>query len=317
VPGARARLASLDARVSRLEALSRGDQGACAASLTAPEVRDELAAGTLSGSARGVVLTEVRPWLERWYNAKAFLAGGPEPCAELAPLGSLVKRETDAGEVPFDLLCKTNYYEALMARTTIDKKPGIFELCRLRNLVGDRDFKLSSLDRSCRIIADHKGTVDDVCESLTPYFDNASIAKTCRRMLRYVSGDASVCAEFSDELVHERCSGYAAYARERAGDAGACGDEPQCWIIDGRAAEAEARAERGVVEAACRAGARPEILSERARDAADDAAALVARLAATEPDAPDRSAARDLDALVERAARLEARARALTPTVRR
>jgi len=306
-PGADAALDALDARVALLESLGAGP-AVCVSSLTDADVRADLSGTALSDAARGVLLTAVRPALERLYNARAFASGGPRVCDELAPLRATVRREKIAGDLPFDLLCKTNYYEALMAKATMLGEDSMFGLCLLRNRVGDRDFKLDSLEASCRIIADRKGSVDEVCARLTPYYDNASIAQPCPRMLRYVSGDESVCRLFADELVHERCEGYAAFRKAESGSAAACGKSPHCLMMRGRAAEAAAAAEKEVVAAACGVYGRAEIRSERARAARDAAADLAGRLARDAEAAPDRAGAAALDARLERAARLEERA---------
>lgn len=304
-------VAALEARVSRLEGLRAGTKD-CAATLTEPEVRADLSTSSaLSPSARGVLLTATRPWYERLYNARAFEAGGPAPCDELAPMGAVVAREKIAGDLPFDLLCKTNYYEALMAVATMRSEPRMFDLCLVRNRVGDRDFKLDSLDASCRIIAERQGTVDEVCGRLGPYYDNASIAQTCPRMLRYVSGDATVCPLFSDELVRERCEGYVAFGRAEKGDEAACARSPHCLMMRGRPGAQMDRARARIVAEACAVYARPEVLAERARAARADAASLLAALSREAESAPDRAAAAAADARAERAARLGERAAAL------
>lgn len=306
-----AALAALEARVARLEGLRSGTKD-CAAALTEPEVRADLSSGTaLSASARGVLLTATRPWYERLYNARAFAAGGPEACDELAPMGAVVAREKIAGDLPFDLLCKTNYYEALMAVATMKREPRMYDLCLVRNRVGDRDFKLDSLEVSCRIIAERKGTVDEVCGRLGPYYDNASIARTCPRMLRYVSGDATVCPLFTDELVRERCEGYVAFGRSERGDPSACAKSPHCRMMRGEPGALEDLARRLIVAEACGVYARPEVLAERARAARDEAAALLGGALKDAEGATDRAAAAAADARAERAARLAERAAAL------
>lgn len=302
-----AALDSLEARVASVEALARGT-AACEASTTEAEVRADLTPGRLSDSARGVLSAAALPDLERLYNARAFVTGGPAVCDDLAPLSAVVKREKIAGDLPFDLLCKTNYYEALMAKATMRGEDGMYDLCLLRNRVGDRDFKLDSLEVSCRIIAERKGTVDEVCARLTPYYDNASIAKTCPRMLRYVSGDASVCRLFSDRLVRERCEGYVAFGLAEKGSPMACAKSPHCRMMRDGAAWAAADAEKRVVHDACRVYARREVRTERARALREEAKSLETGLTTEAAAAGDRADAARLDALLERAARLEARA---------
>jgi hypothetical protein len=301
-------LGELESSVSLMESLLRGPS-VCVSSMTEGRVRESLSGDAgLSPSARGVLLTAVRPSLERLYNARAFASGGPGVCDQLAPLQSTVRREEIAGDLPFDLLCKTNYYEALMAKATMLGETTMFDLCLLRNRVGDRDFKLDSLDVSCRIIAERKGSVDEVCGRLGPYYDNASIAQSCPRMLRYVSGDASVCPLFTDELVRERCEGYVAFGKAAAGDEAACAKSPHCQLMRGRPGRAAAAAEKEVVAAACGVYARPEIRAEWARAAREAARTLGQALAEGGGAAADRASAAALDARLERAARLEARA---------
>jgi hypothetical protein len=304
-------LAGLESRVALLEDLQSGGT-ACASVVTEPEVRADLSTGTaLTEAARGVLLTATRAWYERLYNARAFEAGGPEVCDELAPLRATVAREKIAGDLAFDLLCKTNYYEALMAVATMRKQPRMFDLCLVRNRVGDRDFKLDSLDASCRIIAERKGTVDEVCGRLGPYYDNASIAQTCTRMLRYVSGDPTVCPLFGDELVHERCEGYVAYGKSVAKDDAACAASPQCLMMSGKPQVLADLARKRIVAEACAVYARPEIMAERARAARDEAQAAFARLSADAEGTLDRTEAGAADARLEKAARLASRAGAL------
>lgn len=299
----RPELDALEARAADLESFQKGPS-ACLSSMTEAAVRAALAGGELSQSARGVLLTAALPSLERLYNARAFENGGPAVCDELAPLKATVKREKIAGDLAFDLLCKTNYYEALMAKATIEKQPTMFDLCLVRNRVGDRDFKLDSLDVSCRIIAERKGTVDEVCGRLGPYYDNASIAQTCPRMLRYVSGDETVCPLFGDKLVHERCAGYVGYKKAAAGDAAACAKEPHCRLMRGEASSVAEETEKEVVAAACGVYARPEILKERARALR---AAIESALQREESKAAAGSELAE-DAVIERAVRLKLRA---------
>lgn len=315
-PAVDEKLAALEGRVSLLESSQKGPQ-ACVSSLTEAGVREDLAGTRLSKSARGVLLTAALPELERLYDARAFATGGPAVCDELAPLRATIKREKIAGDLPFDLLCKTNYYEALMAKATMLREPTMFDLCLLRNRVGDRDFKLDSLDASCRIIAERKGTVDEVCGRLGAYYDNASIARSCPRMLRYVSGDETVCPLFSDPMVRERCDGYVAFRKAAAGDEAACAVSPRCRMLRGGAAATAAAAAERLVRAACGVYARPEIRAERALRLRDEAAALESGLLAQDGGAASgREAAAALDARLERAARLAARAARLTRPAR-
>jgi len=311
--GADAALAALEPRLDRLESLRR-EPAACSSRLAEADVVRDLSSGPLPAPTRALLLAATRPWLERLYNARAFAAGGPGVCDELTPLRAVVQREKIAGDIPFDLLCKTNYYEALMAKATILNGADMFDLCLIRNRVGDRDFKLDSLDVSCRIIAERRGTVDEVCARLSPYYDNASIAKTCPRMLRYVSGDATVCPLFEDELVRERCEGYVAFKRAAARDEAPCEKSPHCLMMRGRPGPGEALAARRVVEEACRIYARPEFVRDGARAARDEARQVARGLVAEADAAPGREAAAALDARLERAARLEARAARLAET---
>lgn len=286
----------------RLAALEGAALGAahpsCLKQASLEEVRAVLLDPATSSTARAVLLNAVRPWLERLYNARAFAAGGPAVCDELAPLGVTVGREKDAGDISLELLCKTNYYEGLMAGAFIRGEPEVFELCRKRNLVGDRDFRLDSLDVSCRIIAESKGGVAATCEALGPYFDNATIGGTCPRMLRYASGDETVCPLFQDEMVHERCEGYVAFKKAGTRGAKACGGQSQCELLKGDLKGPERRAADGLAKAACGIFARADVRAELATRLAAKAESLARALAEAGTD----------EAAVERAARFQARA---------
>lgn len=297
-PPAPASPETLENRLAALES-----EAACRARANSAEVMASLLGPGLSEPSKGVLLTAVRPWLERGYNARVLSSKDPSLCDELASLKSVTRRERGAGDVPFELLCKTNYYEALMAEVVVRDKPGLFELCRQRNLVGDRDFKLDSLDVSCGIIAERKGSVDEICARLEPYFDNATIAKSCRRMLRFVAGDPAVCPEFRDEMVRERCEGYAALRK------GECAGRAQCLLLRSQPERPQKEAADGLAAAACSVFAREEIRSELARAISADAEALARSLSSVdESGAPDRARAKSADDAVERAARLQVRA---------
>ncbi len=286
-------------RLAALEGAARGaGHRACLANATPAEVMSVLNDPATSPTARGVLLNASRPWLERLYNARAFAAGAPAVCDELAPLAVVVHREKDAGDISLDLLCKTNYYEGLMAGAIIRGEPEVFELCRKRNLVGDRDFRLDSLDVSCRIIAESKGGVAATCEALGPYFDNLTIGATCPRMLRYANGDPTVCPLFEDEMVRERCEGYVAYRKSGTKDAKACGGKSQCELLKGDRTGPETRAAAGLARAACGVYARADVRAELATRIAAQAEAQARALSEAGAD----------DAAVELAARLQARA---------
>ena len=300
----------LDARLALFEGAARvPGKPACVKSASPEMALSLLTDSETSAKARAVLLSAILPWLERLYNARAFTPAGPAVCGELAPLNYTVTREKNAGDISFDLLCKTNYYEGLMAKAMMRGEPQMFELCRIRNLIGDRDFRLDSLDASCKILAENVDGVDKTCARLGPYFDNETIGGTCVRMMRYALGDETVCSYFVDPMVHERCEGYAAYRRGLKRTSLECGGSPQCLLLSGETKEPLRAAAAGLASASCEVYARPEIRAEFARrfaaQAEAEAQALIAR---PQEGSATRLSERAADAELERVARLQARA---------
>lgn len=300
----------LEARLALFEGAARvPGRPSCAQSASADMALSLLTDPETTPKTRSVLLSAILPWLERLYNARAFLPAGPAVCDELTALNYTVTREKNAGDISLQLLCKTNYYEGLMAGAMMRGEPEIFELCRTRNLIGDRDFRLDSLDVSCKIIAEHAKGVAQTCGRLTPYFDNATIGGTCLRMLRYALGDATVCAEFVDPMVHDRCEGYAAYRKAGPRPAQSCDGKAQCLLLSGETKGPLSVAAAGLASASCEVYARPEIRVEFAGRLAAQAEAAAQALIVGPPEGLDtRVSARAADAELERVARLQARA---------
>lgn len=274
-----------EARLAALEGAARGaGHPACLANSNPEEVLAVLRDSAISPAAREALLTAASPWLERLFTARAFAASGPDACDALSSL-------------TLDLPCKTGYHEALMAGAFIRADPDGIELCRKRNLAGDRYFRLDSLDKSCRIFAENTGGVVATCEALSPYFDHVTSGATCPRLLRQVSGDETVCPQFEGEA-RARCEGYAAYRKAGSRGAKACGGSGLCELLKGEFQGPERRAAEGLARAACGVFERADVRAELAKQLSAQA----------ESHARELAEAGTNDAEVERSALLQARA---------
>ncbi|MBI3554113.1 MAG: hypothetical protein HY077_16575 [Elusimicrobia bacterium] len=187
-----------------------------------------------NGALADELSAAVEPDLERYSLCRAYAQGGAQSCGELKALRGFITREEGVPAITLELLCETLYYEAAIAKAMVTRSSQTASLCVTRNVIGDRDFKLDSLERSCAIVAGFSGSTTTTCGALSPFFDNASIAKTCPKMLRFVTGDETVCPELPDAMVHERCLGYAAFAKAvRGRDPALCGASRYCAVLMG------------------------------------------------------------------------------------
>ncbi len=228
---AAAALAQLEGLAARLEG---GGEKACRDAFSVGVLLRDFREARLPESLEEMLFQRVGSDLERHSLCRAYTASDPSVCDELAPIDIPFRRERGVEPVSQDLLCKTLFYEARIAQAIAEDSPEVAGLCVKRNEAGDRDFKLETLARSCAIVAGHSGDTAATCSRLAPYFDNASIAKTCPNMLRFVSGDAGVCPALKDPMVNERCLGYVAFHQaRRARNPALCGDSAYCVTLFG------------------------------------------------------------------------------------
>ncbi len=310
-------LAEAQDRLRRAEGLLSELQGAsrrapepsasCLRSFSLKGLAAEFKDGSLPADVKEAFLVQALPQLEKALICRTYTTADLASCDDADAFGVTVRREEGAGDIPFKLLCQTVYYEILLARAYLTRGPDMKELCVKRNLIGDRDFKLDSLDAACAIVARFSGDTEATCGSLAPYFDNASIAKTCPRMHRYISGDETVCPVMTDPMVHERCLGYVAFRKARARDRRPCAVEPFCRMLTGAGPALCETYRPAMARTLCRLKVQPPYLKHRGRqvvallDEAEDA------LRGLEPEAADPALARRLDAGGEKAARLRQR----------
>ena len=250
------------ADAERLLALTRkkGSASTCRAA-GARSLLNDFKGRRLPEAPGRALLAAVRPDLERLYLCRTLTEGGPEACRDLEALRLEIEREPGVPRVSFDLLCRTEYYEAKIALAMQRRENTVAELCVVRNVIGDRDFKLDSINRSCGIVAGYSGSTTATCGALGPYFDNDSIARTCPKMLRFVTGDPSVCPLFEDPLVRERCDGYVALRRLLdSGGRVDCGGSDYCRTLTGAGAPVCRALETQVLDRYC-AGSTPEALA--------------------------------------------------------
>lgn len=264
----RARLARADELLKQAGGiLDQLERGACGPGFSVETLRRTFSQKLLPEGLADALFQSAAPDLENYYQCRAIVGRSDAVCADLKAFGVVVQREALAEPLPMDLMCRTLFYEARLAQELIaSERDKVRSLCVTRNKVGDRDFKLDSLETSCGILSGFAGDTAATCGRLKPYFDNATIAASCPRMMRYAAGDPAICPDFHDPLVHERCLGYAAFKESRSAGPQACGGSNYCRTLRGEADTCKVY-EKRMGEAYCRfydqaAPRLPALLSE-------------------------------------------------------
>jgi cytochrome c peroxidase len=207
--------------------------------------------------------------------------------------------------------CRELYTDMAGARALFDRDPAYATLCAQNVRVSYPEVPDADASEVCGLIAAKVDDPRELCSRLSPRWIPESLRGACEARFRLFSrgGGPADCEalDAGPSLIHEQCLDMGAFAQARAaGDAGRCGASALCRLLMGEGAADEAKQLEVVRDLACRAPPAPASMARvlASLDRAD--AALAGRAAALPP--ADRQGAADLDALVERSARLRAAA---------
>ncbi len=282
----------------------RGDAAAkaCAAATEPKRLYAALESGRLAGAALGrlpdALLDEVRAE-RRW---RALAEGRPAPCEELAALA-----DARLGFAPEDASdCRSTAFDLAAAKALAARDPAYPALCRQALAAERPEVVAAEADAACRTAFADVAAPARLCAALPAALLKGTSAEDCvAEFSRYASPpetprpDRGALSATLDRL--------ALAAARHAPDA--CGDDGDCRaaLDPGRAAVAAADSLVRARDQSCAAAARPDAAPAdpgRARRRLNDARRALSRAEAARTPG-DRAAARVIDGLEEKAARLD------------
>lgn len=145
-------------------------------------------------------------------------------CAQLQPL----LRTPAPGKPCQDFVTELLTYLTPHVVSSPEAAEGCRALFAAKRKSGEFDASPGTVEQACRAMVGMKsGEPGAACAQLTPLFQQTfreNAAARCEETLRYLNGDASVCASIREKEVGQNCKAYAAFRKARkAGDPELCG----------------------------------------------------------------------------------------------